>query len=137
MPYINYETQDYLGDTACYRGTDIVRSASSIQGRKQESIVTKEKKVIPILSIGAGHFSSYDHIQKAQFYQDTPGKVILRLVAGNPEAIDRESMVQEMQKRVENKIDFSIEFVDHIEDTSRRKRILCVQKLDLERYQME
>ncbi len=137
MPYINYATQDYLGDTAYYPGTDIVRSAGSIQGRKQESIVTKEKKVIPILSIGAGHFSSYDHIQKAQFYQDTPGQVLLRIVTDNPRSIDAANMIDEMQKRVENKIDFSIEFVDHIEDTSRRKRILCVQKLDLDRYQME
>ena len=137
MPYINYVTQDYLGDTACYPGTDIVRSAGSIQGRKQESIVTKEKKVIPILSIGAGHFSSYDHIQKAQFYQDIPGQVVLRIVSDSPGSIDTANMIDEMQKRVENKVDFSIEFVDHIEDTSRRKRILCVQKLDLDRYQTE
>ena len=134
MPYINYSTQDYFGDKEYYSGTDIVKSSSSIQGRKQESIVTKDKKVIPILSIGAGHFSSYDAVQKAQFYQDTPGQVVLRIVSDSPEQIDTEQMIREMQERVKNKIDFSIEFVDQIENTSRRKHILAVQKLDIEAY---
>jgi len=134
MPYINYSTNDYLGKTEYYEGTDIVKNATSIQGRIQESVVTKDNIVIPILSIGAGHFSSYDNITAAQFYQDTPGKVTLRIESEKPSEVDVDILVSQMESQVKNKIDFDIEFVDKIDVTSRRKRILCIQKLDIDSY---
>jgi phenylacetate-CoA ligase len=134
MPYINYSTSDFMGKEEFFEGTNIVKSTSSIQGRMQESVVTKENIVIPLLSIGAGHFSSYDVVEKAQFYQDTPGKVVLRIQTKKPKDVQIKTMIDQMQKQVGGKIDFSIEFVDFIASTSRRKQILCIQKLDISQY---
>jgi len=131
MPYINYSTNDYMGKVDYYDSTNIVKSTTSIQGRIQESVVTKDNTVIPILSIGAGHFSSYDNIDKAQFYQDMPGKVTLRIQSNNQHNIDDKLMIRQMQEQVKNKIDFNVEFVDKIDNTSRKKRVLCIQKLDI------
>ena len=135
MPYINYKTKDYVnGKVNCFENTDIMKSVATIQGRIQEYVVTKDKSVIPILSIGAGHFDSYGYVEQTQFYQDTPGKIIVRIKAEHPELVESEKMVQQMQKQVKNTIDFEVEFVDKIENTSRKKRVLCIQKLDIESY---
>ena len=135
MPLINYRTKDYIdGEVELFEKTDIMRSAENIQGRIQEFVVTKDKSVIPILSIGAGHFDSYSHVDQTQFYQDTPGKMVVRIKTDHPELVEKERMIQQMQKQVKNTIDFEIEFVANIENTSRRKRVLCIQKLDIEHY---
>jgi len=134
MPYINYSTNDYMGEVIYYENTNIVKSTTSIQGRIQEFVVTKNNIVIPILSIGAGHFSEYEGVEKAQFYQDTPGKVTLRIQRKLDVVIDKQRMIKKMENQVQGKIDFSIEFVNNIESTVRKKRILCIQKLDISKY---
>ncbi len=134
MPYINYKTGDFLGKTAYIERTEVVHSASSLQGRMQDFLVTKEKTLIPILSIGSGHFSNYDAIKKAQFYQDTPGKAILYLQSDMQEQIDVSEMIRQMQERTKNQIEFEIQFVDTIQDTQRHKHIFCIQKLDMKHY---
>lgn len=135
MPYINYKTKDYIdGDRAYYPGTDIVKSANNIQGRIQEYVITKDNDPITILSIGAGHYDSYDYVDQAQFYQDTPGKVILYLQSEAPEKVKVQTILDQMHKQVKNKIDFEIKFKDKIEKSKRGKRILCIQKLDIEKY---
>jgi len=134
MPYINYSTNDYMGEVTYYEKTNIIKSTTSIQGRIQESVVTKENIVIPILSIGAGHFAEYEGVEKAQFYQDTPGKVTLRIQRRLDAVIDKKRIIKKMEDQVQGKINFSIEFIDNIENTVRKKRILCIQKLDINKY---
>ncbi len=135
MPYINYKTQDYTeGEVEFYEGTDIVKSLADIRGRIQEYLVTKDESVISVLSIGAGHYNSYDHVDQAQFYQDTPGKAILFLQSEHPEKVKTELMKKQMEDQVKNVIDFEIKFKDKIEKSKRGKRILVVQKLDVESF---
>ena len=134
MPYINYSTQDNVGETTYYTGTNIVKSVSSLLGRMQECVVTKENIIIPLLSIGAGHFVSFDYIEQAQFFQDTPGKVTLYIVTKYPEKINVVNIVEQMEDQINNKIDFDIKFVDQIKNTVMNKRILCIQKLDIKQY---
>jgi phenylacetate-CoA ligase len=134
MPYINYNTQDYVGEITYYSGTNIVKSVSSLLGRVQEFIVTKENIVIPLLSIGAGHFVSFDYIEKAQFFQDEPGKVTLNVVTKHPEKINTVNIINQMEEQIDNKIDFNIRFVNSIKNTVMNKRILCIQKLDIKQY---
>lgn len=45
----------------------------------QEYIVTQNGTAISILSIGVGHFDTYQHVDTAQYYQDTPGKLTLKI----------------------------------------------------------
>jgi len=136
MPYINYKTNDFVvGDLELYDNTnEIVKSVTGIQGRLQEFVVTKDETVIPLLSIGAGHFDSYDYIDKTQFYQDIPGKIILYIQTSAPERINIKYIVSQMEKQVQNKISFDVKIVDSIKNTGRRKNILCIQKLDIEKY---
>lgn len=135
MPYINYKTKDYISGIAeTYHNTDIMKSSTNIQGRIQEFVVTKENISMPILSIGAGHYDSYEHVDRMQFYQDEPGKIILHIQSGNPEKVQSRTIIAQMEEQVNNKIDFEIEFKDEIEKTSRRKNILCIQKLEIEKY---
>jgi len=134
MPYINYSTKDYVGKTTYYPGTNIAKSVSSLMGRLQECVITKENMAIPLLSIGAGHFASFDNVENAQFYQDKPGEVTLRIVTRHPENINIQYIIAQMKKQVDNKIDFKIEFVDKIENTTMGKKILCIQKLNIDNY---
>ncbi len=135
MPYINYKTQDYIeGEVEFYPGTSVVKKVSDIRGRIQEYLVTKEGNVISILSIGAGHYNSYDYVDQAQFYQDTPGKVILFVQSEHPEKVKKDIMKKQMEDQVKGAIEFEIKFKDKIEKSKRGKRILVVQKLDVEAF---
>jgi len=135
MPYINYKTQDYIeGEAKFYPGTSVVKEVEDIRGRIQEYLVTKEGNVISILSIGAGHYNSYDYVDQAQFYQDTPGKVTLFVQSEHPELVKKDLMKKQMENQVKGAIEFNIEFKDKIEKSKRGKRILVVQKLDVESF---
>jgi len=132
MPYINYKTQDYIeGGVEYYEGTSIVKKVDDIRGRIQEYLVTKEGNVISVLSIGAGHYNSYDFVDQAQFYQDRPGEVTLFVQSAHPEKVKADTMKRQMEKQVKDAITFTIKFKDHIEKSKRGKRILVVQKLDV------
>ncbi len=135
MPYINYRTKDYIdGERLFYRDTDIVKVATTIQGRIQEYVITKDGDPISILSIGAGHYDSYNNVEMAQFYQERPGFVTLYIQSSEPDKVDTDLMTKQMESQVKHKIKFNILFKDKIEKSKRGKRILCVQKLDIEKY---
>jgi len=134
MPYINYSTCDYVSDQYYYNGTDILKSTEYIQGRRQDALVTKENRVIPILNILAGHFASYQNVRRVQFYQKVPGKVTLRIEADREYAVDTNMILQHMRKKVGSSIDFTFQFVDEIRGTQRGKHILCIQELDIDLY---
>ena len=135
MPYINYKTKDYVrGKIKFFNNTDIAIGAEEIHGRLQEFVVTLDNTVIPVLSIGAGHFNSYDYVERAQFYQDTPGKVVLRIQTEYPKKINTHKIIEQMEEQVNQKIKFTIVFIDKIQNTHRRKNVLCVQNLDIEKY---
>lgn len=135
MPFINFKTNDYLaGEVVCFDQSDVARSADDIEGRIQEYLVTKDGRLISIVVMGAGHFSNLLDVEAIQYQQDIPGKARLLVQAKPGVNIDKKSLEDELLLHTNDALDFTVEVVDVIEKSSRGKRVLCKQKLDVNQY---
>src|SRR2546422_8588943 len=91
--FIRYRTSDlasWAESSPCPCGRSTPRLAR-IDGRLQELIMTATGRLISMAAINF-HDEIFDNVRQFQFYQDTPGAVILRLVAApgfGPSNLDR------------------------------------------------
>lgn len=130
MPFINYRTEDYVsGEISYINNTDIVTEVENIEGRTQDFLVTNDNRLVSITTMCGGQHLPLESIDAIQYVQETPGKVTV-LVEGN-EDLDKEKMKEGMHKLVREGIDFDIQNVNKIEKSSRGKRIICKQNLNI------
>lgn len=135
MPFINYKTQDYVnGKFDFIDKSDFAVNIGNIEGRLQDFIVTKDGTLRTVLGISMGHSPYMAFVKAAQYYQETPGKIIIRIESENPKKVKVRELVDSLEKFVENSFDFEIEFVDNIKKTPLGKWKTCVQKLDIEKF---
>ena len=133
MPLIRYDT----GDTArlvglpapenCYR-----LRVDQIAGRwGREFLVAASGALLSTAAINV-HSPAYALVREFQFYQDMPGEAVLRLApVPGVSADEARSLATEMQQKVGRGLQIREEFVDEIPTTSRGKRPLVDQRLDL------
>ena len=136
MPFINYKTADRAtGSAKYYPNSDIVRSVASIEGRTQDFLVTKDHRLISITAMTSATTTSKqaclaaDNIHAIQYIQSDIGKVTVLLEG---EGINTKAITQEMNMLLQEAIDFDIKVVERIDKTSRGKRVICKQTLDIE-----
>lgn len=130
MPFINYQTGDHVtGNIEYYPESDIVTHAENIEGRTQDFLVSEDKRLISITTMCGGQYLPLETINNIQYIQEEEGKVTV-LVEGNN--IDTEKVRQGMCQLVREGISFDVKVVDSIEKSSRGKRIMCKQSLDIE-----
>ena len=134
MPFINYETTDILnGKRDYFEQTDVVKRSESIEGRMQDFLVTKDKRLVSITTMCGGQFLPLEQISTLQYIQEEPGEVTV-LVEGNN--ADKDKVISGMKKLVRDGIDFKVKNVDSVEKSSRGKRIMCKQSLNIEKIRM-
>jgi phenylacetate-CoA ligase len=139
MPFIRYRTIDYARYTN-YRADDFMRtypSVKNIEGKLQEYVVTKDKRLVSIGSIGAAHFKVMANVVENQYYQDKEGELIFRIKQSRNEPVDERQLKlirEELEKKLEYTINVKVQLVDHIHKTIRNKKSLLVQKLDVAQY---
>ncbi len=130
MPFINYQTNDYvLGAPLFLGGTDIAETVENIEGRLQEYLVTKDKRLISICVMGAGHYSSLSNVDAIQYHQNKMGTVTL--LVKSSQVINNTLIKEQLESFVKNAITFDIKQVESIPKSSRGKRIMCQQSLDI------
>ncbi len=136
MPFINYKTADQIsGETTYYPQSDIIRSVTHIQGRTQDFLVTKDHRLLSITSVTSATTTSKraclaaDNIHAIQYIQSEAGKVTI-LLEGH--GIHTDKITQEINALFKEAIDFDIQAVDRIDKTSRGKRVICKQALDID-----
>lgn len=114
------------GKCSCGRYLTLIKS---IEGREQELIITKKGNLISMTAMNM-HSDVFDNVKQFQFYQDTPGKVIFKVVKKNNYS-DEDTMyiLQELQKKMKNQVDIEIKFVNEISRTKRGKYKFLIQKL--------
>jgi phenylacetate-CoA ligase len=133
MPFINYETNDYFsGKIEKIPTTDIVTNVENIEGRLQEYLVAKDGRLISICVMGAGHYSSLADVENIQYTQEKPGKA--NLLIQTKHSINTENIKKELESFTKDAIEFNVQKVDKIIKSSRGKRIMCKQKLDINQF---
>jgi phenylacetate-CoA ligase len=138
MPFIRYET----GDTA-----ELVEQASHSNGwrlrvraitprRAPEFLVGAEGNRIVTPTIVPVHPDKFFGVSEFQFYQDTPGRCLIKVVPSpgcrEPEA---RLFMQELQGRIGAGVKFELTLVEKIPGNARGKRPFIDQRLDLSRFE--
>lgn len=132
MPFIRYRTEDLavLAPQACACGRAL-RPFSRLSGRLQELVQTKAGNLISMTAINM-HSPVFDQVHQFQFYQDTAGKVLMRIIK-KPDYTnkDTQGIEDEMGKKFGPDIQLTLEFVEDIPLTARGKHTFLVQKLPI------
>lgn len=131
VPFIRYKTEDLVSYTAhkcsCGRLHPLVKK---IEGRWwQEMIVARDSNLISMTALNM-HSDIFDNVKQFQFYQDTPGRVTLKIIKKDTYTEkDTKYIIQELQKKIKNQVKIEIEFVGNIPLTGRGKYRFLIQKL--------
>jgi len=130
-PFIRYRTMDSaikLGENcpACKRN---FITLGQMQGRLQEFIVTATGRLISMTAINM-HSGLFDNIKQFQFYQDTPGKVIFRVIPKPTfEERDAQTIYKDLKSKLGEDTDLEIVAVEKISRPASGKFRFLEQKL--------
>ncbi len=137
MPLLRYET----GDEAILDRLPVADNFYRLRVRDirsrwaQEFLVSKQGGLISMAAINI-HSPVYSFIQEFQFYQDTPGLALVRIVPipGKTSA-DFIPFVKEIMEKTGAGIDLQVQLVDQLAQNSRGKRPFIDQQIDQQIYQ--
>ena len=125
-PFIRYKT----GDLGLYGGEDngIVK-LKQIYGRTQDIIYSTNMEEIRLTALVFGrHYKAFSNIDKWQIIQNTPGKIIFKIVKGKDFSdADKNELSQNFMQIAQIKTEF--EFIDKIDLTIRGKSKLLIQNI--------
>lgn len=135
MPFIRYRTGDQatlVGDRceACGRAQLVVRD---IRGhRVQETLVAGDGSEISWTALNM-HDDTFDRIARFQFYQDEPGRAVLRLVpAAGFGPADAARIRQRLAAKIDGRIEVTLTVVSEVALTSSGKAIYVDQRIPAE-----
>ena len=132
-PFIRYRTMDMAkkGKFGCYKCGRQFQLLERIEGRIHEFIVTKTGRYISMTAINM-HDDIFDNVKQFQFYQDTPGKVIFKVVKKDTYTEkDTERIYRGLKRKLGEDMDLEIVFVDTIPKTQSGKYRFLDQRLEL------
>ncbi|HEV7275825.1 MAG TPA: hypothetical protein VGN80_06035 [Devosiaceae bacterium] len=137
MPFIRYDTEDRArlvalpGATNGYR----LRVDKLIPRRKPDFLISKEGNRVVTIAFTSEDLRDFQGIDEYQFYQDTPGKCIIRYIA-TPDGTEADalSFAADFHKRAHGAIDFSVQRVERLAGGPAGKRAWIEQRIDISRY---
>lgn len=135
MPFIRYRTMDLATHTN-QRSPDGLnyRLLKRIEGRIQELIVTSTGRLISMTAINM-HDETFDNVKQFQFYQDTPGKLILKILPSNKFSDkDLQRIYESLKFKLGSDTDLEIVLVDSIPRTRSGKLRFLDQKLEIKNW---
>jgi len=134
-PFIRYRTNDLAVPSEdfckCGRNYPLIER---LEGRIQEFIVAKDKSLVPLNPVLFSiHDAEWSMVKKVQFVQNEIGKLTIRVVKDPVfNEIDIISFLSRvLSKRLAERYEFNIEFVDYISPTKRGKHKYLIQNLPI------
>ena len=131
MPLINYKTGDRVSGKIEYiEGTDIAISCENIEGRTKDFLVTNDHRLVSITTMCGGQHLPLEQISNIQYIQTEPGRVKV-LVETQDGTLNHQHLIRGMKALVRDGIEFEVDSVDKIQKSSRGKRVICRQYLEV------
>jgi phenylacetate-CoA ligase len=134
-PFIRYRTGDFatfVGDRCRACGRDHVLIDRIRGHRAQEFLVTSDRSLVPWSALNM-HDDTFVRVDRFQFYQETPGVALLRIVpAGQFSAADSDRIVQSLARKLGDRITIQVQLVEALPVSSRGKAIYVDQRLEVE-----
>ena len=132
VPFIRYRTGDYatyIGDRCneCGREHTVI---SDIRGHNiQENLIAFDGSLITWAAVNM-HDDTFDKVQRFQFYQDTPGKATLKIIAAHGFGEAAINLIQQnLGRKFGDRLEFSIQLVDEIPLSNRGKSVYVDQRI--------
>jgi asparagine synthase (glutamine-hydrolysing) len=132
MPFIRYRTGDWAtyvssSCSACGREHTIIRD---IRGhRTQEVLIAADGSEISWTALNM-HDDTFTHVRQFQFFQETPGRAVLRVVpTGEFSQDDTERIHRNLGRKLEGCLSFTTELVKEIPLSARGKAIYVDQRI--------
>jgi phenylacetate-CoA ligase len=132
VPFIRYRTADYatyVGDRceACGRQHVIIRD---VEGRwPSGALVTHNRSLISMTALNV-HDDTFIHAKQFQFYQDTPGQAVLRVVPAEGFGDEDKRRIQHsLGRKLDGQVTFAVELVASIPLSPRGKMIYVDQRI--------
>ena len=134
VPFIRYRTGDRVllaQEQTCSCGLHS-RMIDHVEGRWHgDSIQTRYGNLISITALNT-HSDIFDHTLRIQYYQDTPGQVVLKIVRrAEYTEEDSKKIYAELGGKFKDQVELRLEFVDSIPLTPRGKYKYLDQRLKL------
>lgn len=134
FPFLRYRTGDlgvYTSQVcSCGRNYPLLKR---IEGRILDVVVSKKKRVMPFTRIQHLVVNVTRNVKECQFYQDTEGEIVLRIVQKEQYSQnDTDAIQQRFQQLFGDEFDLCITFVDAIPRTKRGKYKFLIQQLPLD-----
>ncbi len=132
-PFIRYRTMDVarkerIGCPKCGRQLQLLER---IEGRLHEFIVSRAGRYISMTAINM-HDSIFDNVRQFQFYQDIPGRVVLRVVKKPTYSEDDTRRIYTgLKRKLGEDMDLEIQHTSEIPRTRLGKHRFLEQKLRL------
>lgn len=132
VPFIRYRTGDYAtyaGDRceACGRQHTLIQD---VEGRwPAGAFVTSDGSLISMTAVNV-HDDTFANARQFQFYQDTPGRTVLRVVATDRFGEEDLARIRRtLARKFDGRLQFDIQIVDSIPLSPRGKAIYVDQRL--------
>ncbi len=132
MPFIRYRTGDqatFIGTRcdACGRAHTVLRE---IRGHRiQEGLVLADGTRVSWTAMNM-HDDTFRNVRQFQFYQDTPGESVLRIVvADSYDESDERHMLRKLEEKLAGRLSLRVERVDAIDRTTRGKAVYVDQRI--------
>ncbi len=135
MPFIRYRTMDLATHTNQKSPDGFnFRLFKRIEGRLQELIITSTGRLISMTAINM-HDNTFDNVRQFQFYQDTPGSLILKIVPNkNFSEKDLQRIYDNLKYKLGEDTKLEIKLVDQIPRTKSGKLRFLDQKLEIKNW---
>lgn len=125
MPLIRYATEDHVE-------LDDEGNPLSIIGRTSDFLVNSHGQLTPCIFVNRD--ISFRHVMNFQYYQDTPGKLVFRVVTdGLFDHEDEKNLLTDLSQSFHD-IEPVVEVVDAVEKTRIGKQKRLIQLLNLDSY---
>lgn len=137
MPLIRYRTGDMASwsmQPSCSCGRSH-RRLEDIHGRwRQDVLINQDHSFVSLTSLNM-HSDVFDQIIRYQYYQDTVGEVVLKLVVTHPLSDhDTKKIMMQLHEKTQEKIAYTIEYVDDLPVKANGKYSMIDQRLNLDSF---
>lgn len=126
MPFIRYGTDDYVE-------IDKNGNIIAIIGRSSDFVINNNNDIVPCIIIARNE--SKKNVLNFQYYQDSPGQLVYKVVVNNKFTQEEKKMLEDdLTNSFDNKMTCKVVVVSSIERTKIGKQKRLIQKLDLSKY---
>jgi phenylacetate-CoA ligase len=134
MPFVRYRTGDFASYSEkpcrCGRHHLVIKD---LKGRWEGDILIGKNGARIMVAAINFHWPVFENIIKYQFYQNTDGEAILRIVLKQGiSVLDEKSLFNEVDSKFGDNLDITIEYVDEIQLSPRGKYKMIIRETGIQ-----